>query len=567
MRILFYYCCFEYPDKEIFIGTAHLYLKTFIDINYQDLAESIVWLPVEQHKISNAELIKKINDLQPDILCTSHYIWNHSYLIKQLPDIREKINPNIKIIVGGPNIDCHLDKNFFNKHSYADYAIYGAGEQAFADILNHLILGKKLTRLTSSNLSWRDSYGTQIVAPYKFQPELGVSPYVHNKNILKQSVLVQKDKGYKVALAYSMTRGCPYSCTYCDWNSGLGNKVSRRKASYEKDIDLFHDIGIKEFFLADANVGQSDDDVKMVEYFAQKNLNSGAQFHIRGNYSKLKKQNNLKIYKQLARANLILTSFNFSVQDVNDEILKNINRPDVGWETHKTMINELLTEFPHMHATIQLIQGLPGQTYETWKNTLSIVSKEKILPMIFVNETLPASPAMLDKDYQVNWNFEYTTCLRFDGLGFFESSFALSCRTFNKRDIVKMTVLSVFYTALSLVNLWFIKYNLNRLNIDSGFNKFSLLDITKELEDNLYQNLTKRNNFYFTMDFDRNVCNVSACGFMSAAKIWLENANFIKFIINEYCTEYSSKSKIGIVKIFKNEIHGSYLKDISMEHS
>lgn len=564
MRILFYYCCHEYPDNELFLGTAHLYLKTYLDINYPDMASKLYWeIPIQQ-KLSDEEFLKAYDECRPDIICTSHYIWNHSFLLDQLPRIKKYIDPKVKIIAGGPNIDCHLDKQFFKKYGFLDFAIYGSGEQAFADIIKSLMTKVPLYAIQTVNVGWyNQKTKKQIVAPYKFQPELSISPYVSNENLLRASVVNEQSKGYQVSLAYSLTRGCPYSCTFCDWNSGFSNKVSRRKTSYKHDIDLFQRLGIKEIFLADSNVGQYDEDVKMVQYFAKKNLEESANFHIRGNYSKLKKDNNLRIFKELALSNLIETSFNFSVQDTNDEILKNINRPDVGWDKHVEMINSLLTEFPSMHITVQLIQGLPGQTLESWRNTLSQVSKHKTLPMIFVNETLPASPAMLDTEYQKKFKFEYSESLRFNGVKFFNGKFAVSCVSFTSEDFVKMSLLSIFYTAISLIKLFCYENKNINFDIECLVDKFIDSDQFEILEQDLLENWTINDQFYFRIDFDGNSKILPACNIMSAASTWICNRNFLKFVVN-----YIDKShRLNTLKTIWDFMESSKFKTIMRELS
>ena len=110
---------------------------------------------------------------------------------------------------------------------------------------------------------------------------------------------------------------------FCDWNSGLTNKTTRRKGTYEDEIDLFYDLGIKGIYLADANVGQYEEDIDMVAYLAKKNIEEGAEFRTDGNFSKLRKENNLKIYHLLARGNLITDNAGFiiSVQDTNEDVL------------------------------------------------------------------------------------------------------------------------------------------------------------------------------------------------------------------------------------------------------
>jgi hypothetical protein len=77
-------------------------------------------------------------------------------------------------------------------------------------------------------------------------------------------------------------------------------------------------------YLADANFGQYEEDISLAEYLVYKNLNENAGFTIESNPSKLKKDNNLKIYHLFAKGNLISKhwGFTFSVQDINSEVFK-----------------------------------------------------------------------------------------------------------------------------------------------------------------------------------------------------------------------------------------------------
>ena len=156
------------------------------------------------------------------------------------------------------------------------------------------------------------------------------------KELLQEIVQYEFDNNFDISLPYELTRGCPYSCTFCDWNGGLSTKVSRRKLTYQDEIDLFQELGIKNIFLADANVGQYDEDVDMVAYFAKKNIEENANFKVFGNLSKLRIENNKKIYNLLLESDLVdqTTGYEliFSIQDIDEQVLKNIDRPDVGWE-------------------------------------------------------------------------------------------------------------------------------------------------------------------------------------------------------------------------------------------
>jgi hypothetical protein len=309
-----------------------------------------------------------------------------------------------------------------------------------------------------------------------------------------------KKKNVPVWLPYTLTRGCPYSCTFCDWNSGLGNKVSRRKNTYQQEIDLFQQLGVTNIYLSDANVGQYTEDIDMIDYFAQKNLQENAGFHVGGNFSKLKKENNLKIFNIMAQGRLVNKTLNFSVQDINKQVLDNIDRPDVGWETHVAMANELREKYPHLIVKAQLIYGLPGQTPTTWRHTLEQVTQQNILPVIFLNEPLPASPAIYNPEYQRKFQYEYVHSNRILGT-IYSSKIPKKSSSFDQQDLVQMNLLSAMYLALSAINFALRENNSQLLDITCIVDEFLISTHYQNLYNNLYHNWTVENNFYYTVNF------------------------------------------------------------------
>ena len=530
LKILFYHA----GGHTGWLYPAALQLKTYIDLFYPAMTEHLEWLIPLQQTVSDEELIDHINQTETDILCTSHYLWNHVFLTTQLGNIRKKLKPQIKIVAGGPSIDVNNNKEFFEQYPDIDYAVYGAGEQAFADIVDHLVFDKPLIAFNTSNCAWRNTKtGKPIVADYKFVKMIETSPFVHNKDLFSAMVDDAKKKNAPVWLPYTLTRGCPYSCTFCDWNSGLGNKVSRRKNTYQQEIDLFQQLGITNIYLSDANVGQYTEDVEILDYFAQKNLRENAGFHVGGNFSKLKKDNNLKIYNIMARGRLINKTLNFSVQDVNQEVLKNIDRPDVGWDVHVDMANELRANHPHLNIKAQLIYGLPGQTLATWKRTLDQVTQQNILPVVFLNEPLPASPAMYNPMYQQQFEFEYIVSNRIGPNGAYPSKIPKKSKFFNQQDLVQMNVLSGIYIALSFINFALKENNMPGLNISAVVDEFLQNDRNKNLCDNLYYNWTTHNNFYYTINFSGQTTKTADFGLGNALTLDL---SFLKYIATFFST-------------------------------
>lgn len=503
LKILFYHANpVDWPKAWLY--PLVLQLKMQIDLFCPEIKDQLEWLIPIQQEISDEELIKQIEQTDVDILCTSHYIWNHDYLCEQLLRIKSKLKHGFKIIAGGPSIDVNINKEFFTHHHYIDYAVYGPGEVAFADIVTHLVTKKPLVVFNTSNCAWQNhKTGKTVIADYKVVKMIQTSPYIHNKDMFtvmatqlkEQAKLVKKE----VWMPYTVTRGCPYSCTFCDWNGGLGTKVSRRKNTYQQEIDLFEELDLTNMYLSDANVGLYNEDVDMVEYFAEKNIKGNNKFTIQGNYSKLNKNNNLKIFHALARGRLITRTLNFSLQDTNQQVLKNIDRPDIGWDEHVKIARELKTTHPHLIIKAQIIYGLPGQTPETWKQTLLQLIEENILPIIFLNEPLASSPALYDTNYQDKFQFEYIESNRLDwGYRAYLSVIPKKCISFSQLDLVEMQVTSVLMHVLSVINL---RLNLTREELELIADSLLTSENYRRLCDNLYHNWTVDNNFYYTISF------------------------------------------------------------------
>ena len=560
-RILFYHSGMQY-----FVKVNVLVFKTFIDILYPDLAEKLEWVLPVQDSLNDEELLRYIKQTNTDILCTSHYLWNHDFLTNQLSRIKPRLNLKA-IIAGGPSIDVNVNKNFFEQHPYIDYAVYGAGEQAFTDIVSHLVLKTPMIAFNTSNCAWKNNQtGKTTVADYKFVKMLETSPFVHCAEMFGRLVADHKkfENIRSSWIAYTLTRGCPYACTFCDWNSGLGNKLSRRKNTYQQEIDLFQKLGVKNIYLADANVGQYNEDVDMIEYFGQKNLQENAGFRISGNYSKLNKKNNLKIFSVMAESGLTQKALNFSIQDINEQVLKNIDRPDVGWDVHVAMAEELTTKYPHLIVKTQVICGLPGQTVESWQQTMRQVVAKNMLPVWFTNEPLPASPALYDPEYQQKWEFEYSKVIRLgQGNSLYVSTIPKKCISFSQRDLAEMIITSIVCETISVINLTVMQYFKWRIDTDSLIDNLLSSEGYLLLCDNLYYNWVDANVFSLTKDFEGNDVGIYGVEVSYGMQNLLKNKKFCLQVQNLL----PENQKTQVLYLMDEEIIFQFISDYLEELS
>ena len=508
-RVLFYHA--QHKEVDRFLQVTALALKTYIDVIAPDLAARLIWEVPIQEVVGDDTLLSAIRKQKIDFLCTSHFIWNHNDLMQQLSRLREHVPPGVLILCGGPSIDVHINKEFFSQYPWVDYAVYGPGEKAFLDILSHHVLNQPLKAVTTTNCAWYDKKKNKIeVASFENIKLLQQSPFLANKTLFARMVQHKKKKhpaGF--TLNYELTRGCPYSCTFCDWNGGLTNKVSRRKNTYKQEIDLFFQLGIAGLYLGDANVGQYDEDVDMFEYVGQQGVKLNRRLLIWGNFSKLNKKNNLKMYHIMFKYGIGDNVMLISMQDIDAQVLANIDRPDVGWDVHLSMAQEIVDTYPQALVICQLIYGLPGQTPDSWRNTLRTITAENVYPYVFINLPLPASPALYDPNYQDKFSFEYTMSNRIlwqpatadHQIQSYSTNITKSCFSFSQHDLVTMNLLTGIYQAVTKFNLYARRHGLAQFDSEKIVDGFLASPQYQRYHENFYSNWIKNNNFFYTIDF------------------------------------------------------------------
>ena len=371
-----------------FFSFVNYFLRLYFETNSLNRAD-YNWLPPEDLLIGpepgegiNAEFLDDIcTRLEADnvnILGVSVYVWNKIYFKTVCQEIKKRL-PHIIIIAGGPELDAHKDIEFFKKNPWYDYVIYGDGEKAFTDLLDHLAGSEvELTNVVSSN-------GTVFPhAVFNDKNTLKKSPYLTYKDEIKEVVNKFRKDSYNKFKRYpsligvwETTKGCPYSCSFCDWSSGLHNKVRfwgtkienldpAERPSYELELNFFADLKFHMVQWSNPNVGLSPQDTEIVNYWCKlKATHPTCPKSFILQLSKVKKDISHELYKKMIRAGLE-NKLKFDVQDLDPVVIANLDRPEIPWSEHKVMIKEFIDEFPetagYFKSKINYIWGLPGQT-------------------------------------------------------------------------------------------------------------------------------------------------------------------------------------------------------------
>ena len=355
MKIKF--LAFSYTKPYSF-NPIYYWLKSFYKKNGKHY-DSYEWLPTEY--FFTEDIVDRIIEEGTDILCLSVYLWNFESQMKVAKEVHER-EPDIQIIVGGPECHANTEDDWFETNYWVDFAIYGDGENAFRKLMDWYI--EPGNELEIPNLVHRDYKSKHEIFRFRLYDEYSPILDLKDEFLSDYKSFKKKVNDAFVYLPYERARGCMYSCAFCDWQSGLHYKVNSRINPYEPEIDFFAENNIKGM-QTDANVGMLKEDQPMYEYVhaTMKKHNISLLPVEPRNMAKLHKNKVAKIYDILCQATPDY-SVKVSLQSIYNDVLQNIDRPDVSWEQHRKIIVDIRKKHPKAKVIPELIMGLPGMTYD-----------------------------------------------------------------------------------------------------------------------------------------------------------------------------------------------------------
>lgn len=309
--------------------------------------------------------LEKIDN--PFLVGISLYLWNFRRSLKLARIVKTKF-PLAKILVGGPSLPDDYS-TFMREFPYIDFGIHKEGEFSFKLLLEELLNESPDLSLIPS-LSYRSkgkpiksAQSSTLVKPISYP-----SPY---RIGLFDSVYKELRSSDSVMGILETNRGCPFSCTFCDWGSYTNQKV--RPFARERVTDDIREIVAKcdEVYVADANFGIQSRDVEIAEEVASL-VKGGEQARLhtaRVFYAKNSNERVVRIAKILDEARLSRGGVSISLQSTNPHELDLVKRQNIKTER----LLDLKDRFFDAGITTftELIIGLPGQTKDSFLNSLN----------------------------------------------------------------------------------------------------------------------------------------------------------------------------------------------------
>lgn len=297
-----------------------------------------------------------------DMVAFSTYVWNHRYNYALAQRIKA-LNPDCVIVLGGPE-PAITDPELFAKNPWMDLVVVLEGEITFRKVLEdfgsnyrHIpgLLINDHGQVINTGNSERISDLDQIPSPYL----TGIF-----------DAIMAKNPGVEWHGTIETNRGCPYSCTFCDWGSLTYNKV--KKFPLDRVFDELDWIGEHCGYvtITDANFGmfvERDDLIisKLIE--VQRRWMKVRNFSI--TWAKNQKNEVVNIVKKLIRESPFYgAGLTVSVQSMDHDVLENIKRKNL--DQHKIDEVFALCARDNIPVYTELILGLPGDTAETWRESI-----------------------------------------------------------------------------------------------------------------------------------------------------------------------------------------------------
>ena len=302
------------------------------------------------------QVLDKIQD--PVICAFSCYVWNEKYSLKVAEKIKKKW-PKCYIVFGGPQVS-----GDYTRYKFIDSIILKEGENSFLEILKTI----------SADKTPELFYHLPRIENLEDIP----SPYFSGvfDNIIKEN----PDVYWSTVI--ETNRGCPYSCTFCDWGGLVSSKVKKFNVSrIEQDLNWMKNKKIRTLFIADANFGIfKERDCEIAKKIGTFVKNSSVEF-ISLNYTKNSNKEIFEIAKLLGQVNKGLT---FSVQSMNPDTLEVIKRTNMS-SNNITELIKLSNQY-NIPSYTEIILGLPLETLESWKqgigNILEMGQHNRIEPQL-----------------------------------------------------------------------------------------------------------------------------------------------------------------------------------------
>ncbi len=330
-----------------------------------------------KNKFDFADIIYKRHSLKESVqmledcsvVLFSTYVWNEQISLAIAKELKEK-DPSKFIIFGGPSVPDNIQGNaeeYLRKNRFIDIAIHQEGERSVLKLLEEFPDNNLQDTPNISYIDKNNKFNSNSIIPRLKNFDDTPSPYL--TGIFDK--LIKKNQNERWLASWETNRGCPFSCTYCDWGSATNSKVARMHLDrVYSELEWFAKHKVEFIFCCDANFGMLPRDYEIVLKAVELKKKYGYPHVLSVQNTKNARERAYKVQKLLADSGLS-KGVTLAMQSVDPHTLKSIKRDNISIEDYQELQKRFTKD--GIPTYTEFILGLPGDTYESFSRGVSDV--------------------------------------------------------------------------------------------------------------------------------------------------------------------------------------------------
>lgn len=334
-----------------------------------------------------------------DVVGFSSYVWNERLSLAIAKEVKRRRSDAL-VVFGGPQVPDRAER-FLRENSFVDLTCHGEGEAVFAEVLARAATRDFEGVRGVSYLDARGEFRTLVRPPRVARLDELPSPYLEGAF----QPLMDAYPEVSWVMMWETNRGCPFSCTFCDWGSATAAKVYRfgmdRLAA---EVEWMAANGIEFVFCCDANFGMLRRDYEIAELVVASADRAGYPRSFSVQNTKNATDRAYAVQKLLA-GSLNTHGVTISLQSANAGTLDAIRRTNISSESFRELHRRFAADGIYTYS--DLILGLPDESYVGFARSVTQVIEDGQNNHIqFHNCSVLPNAEMGDPAYIERWGLE-----------------------------------------------------------------------------------------------------------------------------------------------------------------
>ncbi|MGV3523745.1 MAG: B12-binding domain-containing radical SAM protein [Candidatus Sericytochromatia bacterium] len=332
----------------------------------------------------------------------STYIWNIQRSLAIAAALKAE-QPETLVIFGGPQVPARPEEaeGFLRAHPQVDVLVHGEGERVFLQLLEAF---PDNNWEDIQGLAWLDRAGQfHQHAQGPRLPDLSAIPSPFLEGVFAPLMAAYPDVQW--VATWETNRGCPFSCSFCDWGGLLQSKIYRFDLErLLAEAEWFGEQKIANIFVADANFGLLPRDTEIAQHMVAVRQRTGYPLLFQTQIAKNVRLRNFEVHRTLAESALNPV-VSLSLQSLHPPVLEAIRRQNISLDVYA----ELQT-YCQQHALFcytDIIIGLPEETYDSFAAGIGkVIEMGQHARILFHNASILPNAEMGDPAYRERYGLE-----------------------------------------------------------------------------------------------------------------------------------------------------------------